>query len=129
MRFVNNGEIVLLISILVLFGCSTKQPILTSEQIQQQMLEIDHSNGIDKREAIILAQNHLLKNPPDQSANLAKKDIDINRFEARELNDRYKINFDFKFDDSKPFMYPFYWSVIVDKKSGHVLSSSFDGHK
>jgi hypothetical protein len=129
MRFYKDFLISLSIFTLTFFGCATTQPAATNEYIEQQLSRVDTTDGIDKREAIILAQNYLLKNPPDQSSNPAKRNVDINRFDTREFDDKYKIEFDFIFEDGKPFMYPFYWSVIVDKKNGQILSSSFDGHK
>ncbi|RJQ40478.1 MAG: hypothetical protein C4550_03450 [Nitrospiraceae bacterium] len=129
MRFTYNFLILLTVLILMLFSCVAKQSIVTSEYIEQQMLGIDYSNGINEKEAIVLAQNYLFKNPPDKSTNPAKTDVDINRFNVREFEDRFNIKFDFKFDNGKPFMYPFFWSVIVDKNTGQILSSGFAGHK
>lgn len=129
MRLTDNSTLLLTILILILFGCTAKQKVVTREYSEQQMPEIDHTDGINKEEASFLAQNYLFKNPPNHSINPAKKDVDINHFRVNEFEDGFNIIFDFKFDNGKPFMYPFFWSVIVDKKTGRILSSSFAGHK
>ncbi len=129
MKVADNFLIILTILFLMTIGCAAKQQV-TSEYLQQQMLKVDYSDGINKNEAIILAQNYLLKNPPDKSTTPTRMDVDINRLHyVYKHQNRFYIQFDFKFEGRKPFMYPFYWSVQVDKDTGKIISSGFAGHK
>lgn len=41
----------------------------------------------------------------------------------------FRVHFDFVYEDKKPFLYPFYWNVEIDKKTGDILQSRFVGHK
>ena len=91
-------------------------------------MNVKYSDGITKQKAVYIAQNYLMENPPKD--NPAKMDVNIYKvLDVYESDTFLNIQFAFIFENDKPFMYPFYWLVTVDKKTGEVLKSQFSGHK
>lgn len=128
MKIYRHVTIVLITIIFALIGCSLTRPAKNIVEIEQNFNNIDYSNGITEQEAVYIAQNYLLENFPED--NPSKMDVDIYKLlDAYEVDGAFRIHFDFIFENKKPFMYPFYWVVKVNKKTGKVLESRFGSHK
>ena len=117
-----------IILLFFLFGCSITRSGQNVDEIKQNLLNVKYSDGITKQKAVYIAQNYLMENPPKD--NPAKMDVNIYKvLDVYESDTFLNIQFAFIFENDKPFMYPFYWLVTVDKKTGEVLKSQFSGHK
>jgi len=117
------------VQIILLGGCSLTNHAQSVGEVKSNKSLVNYSDGITKQEAIYLSQEYLLMNPPPKN-NPSKMDVDIFKvLDVYEADEYINVNFDFQFTEDKPFLYPFYWLVRVDKKSGEILKSKFSGHK
>ena len=105
-----------IILLFFLFGCSITRSGQNVDEIKQNLLNVKYSDGITKQEAVYIAQNYLMENPPKD--NPAKMDVNIYKvLDVYESDTFLNIQFAFIFENDKPF------------KTGEVLKSQFSGHK
>lgn len=97
--------------LLVLGGGCASSP--TIDSLKSGLKTIDYSDGISKKEAILIAQNQMLVGKPAET---------LDRYEfpkhsyLKSTNEAYEVQF-----QAKGFLNPWFWAISIDKKTGKVL--------
>lgn len=116
-------------------GVTMAERIDYKTEIKEKFKQLDLSDGVDKKEAVIIAQNHAIEQGWDKDYNISKpivKDFKNKLYETEEWEVTFNATYGSNVKQAKGFgavgLYKGYAWVYVDKKTGEIRSgvSSFD---